>query len=144
MTEASSENPHAGQGMVMLDIGGAVGALVVTMPATMVGTEVEIRPVGVLSQHSHGHSAHVHEHDHDHDHEGDHEHSPGQADVTSEHLAHVAVVPRPVGDSTVPSLVFPELHEGGYDLFEKGRPEVVTLNVEIEGGQVTYADWPVG
>ena len=142
MTEASSENPHAGQGMVMLDIGGAVGALVVTMPASMVGTEVEIRPVGVLSQHSHGHSAHEHEHDGDHEHPHDGSHDP--ADGMSEHLAHVAVVPRPVGDSTVPSLVFPELHEGGYDLFEKGRPEVVTLNVEIEGGQVTYADWPVG
>ena len=29
-----SENPHAGQGSVLLDIGGDVGALVVTMPRT--------------------------------------------------------------------------------------------------------------
>jgi len=36
------ENAHAGQGSVMLDIGGDVGALVVTMPATMVGQEVEV------------------------------------------------------------------------------------------------------
>ena len=42
----SAENPHAGQGSVLLDIGGDVGALVVTMPAEMEGVEVEIRPVG--------------------------------------------------------------------------------------------------
>jgi hypothetical protein len=33
----SHENPHAGQGSVLLDIGGDVGALVVTMPASMLG-----------------------------------------------------------------------------------------------------------
>ena len=36
------ENPHAGQGSVMLDIGGDVGALVVTMPVAMLGEEVEV------------------------------------------------------------------------------------------------------
>jgi hypothetical protein len=36
------ENPHAGQGAVLLDIGGDVGALVVTMPASMLGEEVEV------------------------------------------------------------------------------------------------------
>jgi len=36
------ENPHAGQGSVMLDIGGDVGALVVTMPPAMLGEEVEV------------------------------------------------------------------------------------------------------
>ena len=43
---ASPENPFAGQGAVLLDIGGDVGAVVVTMPAELLGTEVEIRPVG--------------------------------------------------------------------------------------------------
>ena len=38
----SHENPHAGQGAVLLDIGGDVGALVVTMPRSTVGEEVEI------------------------------------------------------------------------------------------------------
>jgi hypothetical protein len=143
MREAPSENPHAGQGMVMLDIGGDVGALVVTMPDRTLGTEVEIRPVGVVSHHSHGHSVadptHDHVHDAAHEHQHDHGRSAGGA-----HLAHVAVVARPVGDGMVPSLVFPELREGGYDLFEKGRPEAVTLSVEVEGGRVTYADWPAG
>ncbi len=41
------ENPYAGQGAVLLDIGGDVGALVVTMPAGMEGVEVEVRPSGV-------------------------------------------------------------------------------------------------
>ena len=40
------ENPHAGQGMVLLDIGGDVGALVVTMPLGMRDEEVEIWPEG--------------------------------------------------------------------------------------------------
>jgi hypothetical protein len=36
------ENPFAGQGAVLLDIGGDVGALVVAMPRGMVGEEVEV------------------------------------------------------------------------------------------------------
>ena len=47
MTVADAkENPYAGQGPVLLDIGGDVGALVVTMPARLDGVEVEIRAVG--------------------------------------------------------------------------------------------------
>jgi len=44
MTDA--ENPFAGQGAVMLDIGDDIGALVVEMPADLVGVEIEIRPAG--------------------------------------------------------------------------------------------------
>jgi hypothetical protein len=36
------ENPHAGQGSVLLDIGGDIGALIVTMPTAMLGEEVEL------------------------------------------------------------------------------------------------------
>jgi hypothetical protein len=93
---------------VLLDIGGDVGALVVTMPADRVGDEVEIAAVG--------------------DREA--------------HRPHVAVVPRPVLGAEVPSLVFPELTGGTYDLFEKGESRAV-LRVEIRGGGVTTADWPV-
>lgn len=51
-----SENPHAGQGMVLLDIGGDVGALVVRMPTALRGHEVEIwedgpRPTDVHLSH---------------------------------------------------------------------------------------------
>ncbi len=57
-TPASVENPHAGQGSVLLDIGGDVGALVVTMPADMVDLEVEIRPSG-QAEGGHHHHPHV-------------------------------------------------------------------------------------
>lgn len=53
---ARDENPHAGQGTVMLDIGGDVGALVVLTPPSMLGEEVEIRPAGTEP---HGHLPHV-------------------------------------------------------------------------------------
>ena len=118
------ENPFAGQGAVLLDIGDDVGALVVTMPGELVDTEVEIRPVGVAHRHPHG----AHEHAHHHD---------------DGHLAHVAVVARPVAGGTVPSLVFGELTAGRYDLFVKGRPGDVALTVDVDGGRVTAAAWPV-
>jgi hypothetical protein len=43
MTE---DNGHAGHGPVVLDIGGDVGAAVVLVPAGLVGSEIEARPVG--------------------------------------------------------------------------------------------------
>lgn len=49
-------NAHAGNGAVVLDIGGSVGALIVTMPAAMAGVEVEICPAGVRPA---GHVPHV-------------------------------------------------------------------------------------
>jgi hypothetical protein len=55
---AAAENPWAGQGSVLLDIGGDVGALVVEMPREMTGTEVEIRRVGRSRRHE-GHVPHV-------------------------------------------------------------------------------------
>ena len=109
MSTAQVENPFAGQGAVMLDIGGDVGALVVTMPEGTTGVEVEIRPVGG----AHGHA----------------------------HHPHVAVVDRPVGDGRVPSLVFPELVEGSYELYEKETDDV-RLTVDVRGGEVTTAHWP--
>jgi hypothetical protein len=121
---STTENPYAGQGAVLLDIGGDIGALVVTMPGTMVDSEVEIRPVGGSPRHAHGGPMHEHHHGHG-------------------HLAHVAVVARPVADGTVPSLVFGELETGRYDLFEKGHPEQVALTVDVVGGRVTSADWPL-
>lgn len=43
---SENHNRHAGQGAVVLDIGGDVGALVVIAPASLVGEEIEIRAVG--------------------------------------------------------------------------------------------------
>ena len=117
-----NENPHAGQGSVMLDIGGDVGALVVSMPLAMVGVEIEIEPVGGAAP----------EHDHAHEHGHGHGHRP-----------HVAVVDRPVTDGHQHSLVFPDLVEGSYELFDKGQ-DTVLLTAEIIGGQVTFLEWPTG
>jgi hypothetical protein len=50
------DNAHAGQGPVLLDIGGDVGAAVVALPAALVGREIEARPVGVDHP---GHLPHV-------------------------------------------------------------------------------------
>jgi hypothetical protein len=124
MTE--NENPHAGQGSVLLDIGGDVGALVVSMPPAMVGVEIEIAPTAEV--------AHEHDHAHGHDHGHEHEHQHG-------HRPHVAVVDRPVTDGHQPSLVFPDLVGGSYELFDKGQ-DTVLLTAEITGGQVTFLEWP--
>lgn len=110
----TQENPFAGQGAVMLDIGGDVGALVVEMPAALEGLEVEIRPTGSASSSD----------------SGAHSHHP-----------HVAVVSRPAGDRVVPSLVFPELTEGEYELYEKPDGDV-RLTATVRGGEVAHATWP--
>jgi hypothetical protein len=110
---SATENAWAGQGAVLLDIGGDVGALVVAMPQRMVGEEVEIRPLDTAPHH------------------------PGH-----EHLAHVAVVSRPVAGGSLPSLVFGDLAAGRYELFEKGRPDAVATRVLVAGGTVTSAEWP--
>jgi hypothetical protein len=104
------ENPWAGQGAVLLDIGGDIGALVVEMPAEMVDVEIEIRP-------TEGGAA-----------------APG-------HHPHVAVVARRVGTGTVPSLVYPELRTGSYELYEKGSDRV-EMTAHVEGGSVTHETWP--
>ena len=109
----SHETPNAGQGSVLLDIGGDVGALVVAMPPSMVGAEVEIEVAGQRPHHQH------------------------------HHRAHVAVVDRPVGGGRAPSLVFGELVQGTYELYDKGGDEVL-LTAAIRGGEVTFLDWPTG
>jgi hypothetical protein len=45
--------PPSGQATVMLDIGDGVGALVVHTPATLAGTEIEIRKPGETRQLTH-------------------------------------------------------------------------------------------
>ncbi len=81
-----SHNRYAGQGPVMVDIGGDVGALVVAMPPEMTGAEVEIRPAD-----GRGSSDHVHH-------------------------PHVAVVVRQTEDGPLPCLVYPSVPQGHYVL----------------------------
>ena len=115
----SVENPHAGQGPVLLDVGGDVGALLVRMPATLEGVEIEIRPdLSTTAWHSDSHAG------------GNHPHP-----------THVEVLPRPTAEGFVHCAVFPQLTQGRYELYE--RPfGPVRLQVTITGGQVTQASWP--
>ena len=114
-----AENPYAGQGSVLLDIGGDVGAVILHLPAVWEGAEVEYRRHGEPD-------AHHHEHGHHHGHEQGHRHRP-----------HVAVVGRPAGDRIAYSAVFPELVAGPYVL---SLPDGSEIDVDVEGGVVTELD----
>ena len=115
----TEDNSHAGQGPVLLDIGGEIGALILTMPAQMLGVEIEIRPIRPGANHDHG----QHEH-------GGHG-----------HLVHAAVVNRPMNGASVPTVVFPNLRDGEYELYE--RPNGQTrLRAHVVGGQVASQTWP--
>ena len=128
----SKENPQAGRGPVVLDIGGDIGALIVRMPAWMEDLEVEIVPTGTDSRPSHVPAHHPGHHSAGHHR---HLHTVGAP-------PHVAVVPRPAPDgSTVHSLVYPELRTGRYDLYV--RPDgAVQLTATVVGGEVTQTTWP--
>ena len=108
-----SHNAFAGQGAVLLDIGGEVGALVVTMPPEMEGVEVEIRPAGWTER---------------------------RHDLGHVHHPHVAVVIRPTSDGPVASLVYPAVRQGDYDLAIVGD-ETAQRRVSVSGGQVTTESW---
>lgn len=111
------DNSHAGQGAVLLDIGGTTGALVLTMPSTLVGQEIEIRPIGT----------------HRNSHHDAHPHHP-----------HVAVLNRPRDGAYGPPIataVFPDLEHGDYELYV--RPDgPIQLTVTVRGAHVSYATWP--
>ena len=130
------ENPYAGQGSVLLDIGGEVGALVVIMPSELKDVEVEIHRIGSAPGSAH----YCQDHDHRHSHDQEHDHDHGLAHKHA-HRPHVAVVARPTSDGDVHSLVFPELVEGAYELYRRPRGPV-ELTVTIRGGAVTEAAWP--
>lgn len=193
------DNSHAGQGSVMIDIGGEIGALVVDAPASMEGVEIEIRPTGDTPyadgarpgsthqtdpdapspadrdpghprdpaeeqdhEHSHGSaeeqahehahgsadehpSSHSHSHDHPHDPRHDHQHTTAAAhhggSLDGHALVHVAVLKRPSPSGPRWAAVYPQLHEGTYDLYVRPA-EPVALSVTITGGAVTEATWP--
>ncbi len=141
---SSSENPHAGQGMVVLDIGADIGALVLTAPPTMAGVEIEICPSG--ARHSrpdegagwwngrwrhHAHAAPTTSEPHEHSH----------GDSANPAWPHVAVIARPTPDGARHCAIYPGLREGRYDLWVKPDGETA-VTVEIAGGQITSASWP--
>lgn len=141
------ENPFAGQGPVLLDIGGDIGALIVAMPADSEGLEVEIRPAGsTATQHGgvHQHDHHTHDHDHEpHDHQSHDHQSHDHHEHQAAHHPHVGVVARPGADGPAHSLVYPEVTEGSYELVPIPSDTVV-MTAEVKGGIVTYTSWPSG
>ena len=133
--------------MVVLDIGGDVGALVVSVPERYAGAEIEICPAGRRASRpdeggdwwvgewrgSHG-EGHDHPHNHSHDDSGHHP-AGGPA------WPHVAVLGRPVGGRLEFGAVYPGLKAGNYDLWF--RPDGATaLTVTVHGAQVATAGWP--
>jgi len=131
------EQHNAGQGPVLLDIGGTVGALIVAMPAELVGCEIEIRSAEEGHSHPHPHP-HPHSHSHPHDHGDPHDHRLQRP--------HVGVVNRPAygsGGPMRPTAVFGELEAGDYELYV--RPSgPVQLRATVRGGAVTELVWPAG
>lgn len=137
----SAENPYAGQGPVLLDVGGEVGALLVMMPASWEGVEIEIRPKGQAQEVG----AHAHGHQHDHAgslHSPDVGHTHRAGHTEQAHLTHVEVLPRPTPGGPVHCAVFPDLVEGRYELSQRPFGEV-TLEVTVVGGQIAQASWPM-
>jgi hypothetical protein len=140
----SAENPYAGQGPVVLDVGGDMGALVVKMPVSLEGIEIEIRPgqpAADAHAHKHDHD-HAHDQDHQQDHDQEHGHHQGHDHTGKSHLTHVEVLPRPTPGGFLHCAVFPCLREGRYELSERPFGEV-RLGVSISGGRITQASWPM-
>ncbi len=124
-----AENPHAGQGSVMLDVGDDIGAIVLYLSQDLEGAEIEIAPADGQA---------VDDHDDHDDHEPD-EHGHGHGHGHG-HNPHVAVVGRPAGNTILYSAVFPDLEAGVYRLNQAG--ETPSIDVTVEGGVIAEVTWP--
>jgi hypothetical protein len=127
-----AENPHAGQGPVMLEIGFDTGALIVSAPVQLADREIEIHRFG--RSHRYEHRPH-HEHGPDHEHGSSHQHGHHHA-----HAPHVAVITRPLPNGELITCgVFPDLQPGAYTL--KLMPSGPSMPVVVRAGQVTTVEW---
>jgi hypothetical protein len=143
MSSGSSENPHAGTGAVVLDIGGEIGALVISAPGLPVGVEIEICPAGRRRDRPDdgrgwwdGEWRHVHA-------PGSGGHSPGSGGhAPGSAWPHVGVVARRTATGVERAAVFPGLREGRYELWL--RPHHPTaLTATVRGGTVGRVEWPL-
>ncbi len=125
-TAVLSENPDAGQGVVVLDIGADVGALVVHAPEEMSGTELEICPAGRRR------SAPEPHHDWWSAPPGAH----GHAHARRPAWPHVEVLARPTPAGAAHAAVFPGLRPGNYDVWPRPDGEVL-LTAEVRAAAVT-------
>ncbi len=140
-TGSPSENPHAGQGMVVLDIGGDIGALVVSAPASLAGAEIEICPAGARGETPDDGTGwwegEWHAHSPEHGHSPDHGHSHGHGPA----WPHVAVLSRPTSEGPAWAAVFPGLRAGQYEIWLRPA-EPTALTVTVDGGAVSSVAWP--
>ena len=121
--------------MVVLDIGGDIGALVISAPASLAGAEIEICPSRTGRSEPDEGTRWWHgpwrRQTQPHCHTNGHAHA----------WPHVAVVGRATGLGTQHCAVYPGLRRGRYDLWL--RPDEPTaLTVTVQGGLVAWADWP--
>jgi hypothetical protein len=111
-------------GSVVLELGDAVGVLVLEASAELNGREIEISPVDG-----------IHDHDHHHDHARDHAHGDALA-----HRTHSMVRERGTAAGTSYAAVYPGLAVGRYTVWRDHDTPVGT--VTIDGGRVTRYRWP--
>lgn len=147
--ESLAENPYAGQGPVLLDIGADSGGLVLHTGPDLLGAEVEILPgahaVAGEPAAASGHgNAHGHAHGHSHGYEGhahDHSHGYDEGHTHGRHQGrHAEVLVRPLPDgSTQPCAVYPDLEPGWYTL--RVLPQGPWMNAQVQAATVTTVDW---
>lgn len=118
----------SGDGTVMLDIGGDIGALIIMTPAEMHRVEIELSPVDDHDgDNAWSHSLLPHEHgDHAHTH-----HRPGST--------HVAVRERTGPSGVRYAAIFPGLVAGEYTVWDVDGS--VKRTVTITGGEVLSTSW---
>jgi hypothetical protein len=111
-------------GSVVLELGDAVGVLVLEATGELNGREIEISPVGDAHDHAHG-DAHDHAHGVAHDHV---------------HRTHSMVRERGTAAGKSYAAVYPGLAVGTYTVWRDRDTPAGT--VTIDGGRVTRYRWP--
>lgn len=101
---------QAGPASLARNLAGEVGTLVVVMPATLVGAEIEVERVA-------------------------------SGTLDGRHVAHGLVLNRPMNGTRAPTVVFPDLPEGDYELSER-RNGLTRMRARVVARGVSRLNWP--
>ena len=130
MADESGQLGPSYDGTVMLDIGGDMGALIISTEAELHLAEIEISPVDDERANE---PVEPHAHTHDHGDGVPHTHA-------HPHRTHVAVRERRGPAGIRYAAIYPSVREGEYTVWDlDGRTAHTT--VRITGGQITEIDW---